>query len=417
MDVPRQNADRKRLLRRIATGTVVLCAVSAVASFVFRLKPAAPSVEKGTVWMDTVKQGQMLREVRGIGTLVPEEIRYVPAPYNGRVATVHMLPGVKVMEDTLLVELRNTDMEQQEIEAKSNLATAELELANLRAQLELQRLDRRAALATAEAQYKNAKAKSDRDEMLFKQGLLLELDYNLSKTSCDELTTRYTIEHERDNMLQESLAAQLAAKQTSVQQQRDLVKLRREQLSALKVRAGVAGVLQQVLVQAGQTVAAGTNLAIVVQPKKLKAELKVAETQAKDVQIGQLASIDTHNGIIAGRVSRIDPSVREGSVVVDVGLESELPQGVRPDLSVDGTIQIEKLDNVIYVRKPANMALDSVTQVFCVSVNGQEATRRRVRLGRSSVNTIEVVAGLQVGDRVILSDMSQYEAYDRVRLN
>jgi HlyD family secretion protein len=367
--------------------------------------------------MDTVKRGQMLREVRGLGSLAPEEILNIPAPYGGRVQRIYMLPGVNVTEDTLLVELRNPEMEQQELDAEMNLQTAESDIANLKANLETQRLTQRSTVAQIEASYKNAKAKAEHDEILFKQGLLLELEYNVSKVSYEQLSTQYAIVQDQGKALEQSLAAQLQAKQVSVQQLRNLVQLKRDQLSQLKVRAGVAGVLQEVLVQAGSSVGTGTNVAVVVQPKKLKAELKVPETQAKDVQIGQLASIDTRNGVIAGHVSRIDPAVKDGSVIVDVRLEGVLPQGARPDLSVDGTIQIEKLDNVAYVGKPTNAAENGATELFRVSADGREATRQKVKLGRSSVNTIEVLEGLQVGDRVILSDMAQFDGYDRVRLN
>jgi multidrug efflux pump subunit AcrA (membrane-fusion protein) len=315
------------------------------------------------------------------------------------------------------VDLRNTDMEQQELDARWGLQQAESEMANLRAQLESQRLNQKADLASLEAQFKRAKDKNDHDEILFKQGLMLELDYELSKSAADEAATKFSIEQERGTSLAASLEAQLAAKETSITQLKAMLQLRRDQLAALKVRAGVAGTLQQVLVQSGQQLGAGTDLAIVVQPKKLKAELKVPETQAKDVQIGQTASVDTRNGVIAGKVSRIDPSVRDGSVVVDVRLEGALPQGARPDLSVDGTIQIEKLDNVVYVGKPTNAAENGVTELFRLTPDGKEAVRVKVKLGRSSVNVIEVLEGLQVGDQVILSDMAKYDGYDRVRLN
>jgi HlyD family secretion protein len=359
----------------------------------------------------------MLREVRGLGSLAPEEILHIPAPYSGRVGRIRVLPGTIVSEDTVLVELRNTDMEQQELDARWNLQQAESELVNLKAQIENQRLSQRSELASLEATYQNAKAKGDHDALLYKQGLLLELEYKLSKTNMESLAARYDIEQERAKTLAASLAAQLAAKETSITQLRAMLQLRRDQLDALRVRAGVAGVLQQVLVQSGQQTGTGSDLAVVVQPKKLKAELKVAETQAKDVQIGQAASIDTRNGIIPGRVSRIDPSVREGSVVVDVRLEGGLPPGARPDLSVDGTILIERLDNVVYLGKPTNAAEGGAAELFRVTPDGKEAARVKVKLGRSSVNTIEVIEGLMVGDRVILSDMAQYDGFDRVRLN
>ncbi len=417
MDIPRQNVGRKKLIKRLIIGTAVALCIAAVTVYVVRLKPAAPPVEKAAVWMDTVKRGDMLREVRGIGSLVPEEILYVPAPYGGRVERINVLPGINVGVETVIVELTNPDMEQQELDARWNLQQAESELANIKAQHESQRLNQRSEMANMEATYQNAKAKGDHDELLYKQGLLLELDYKLSKTTADSLATRFKIAQEAGESLSQSLAAQLAAKETSLTQLRAVLQLRRDQLALLKVRAGVAGVLQQVPVQAGQQVGAGTNVAVVVQPMKLKAELKIAETQAKDIQIGQVASIDTRNGVIPGHVSRIDPSVRDGSVVVDVRIDGALPPGARPDLSVDGVVQIEKLENIVYVGKPTNAAESGATEIFKVSADGREAVRQRVRLGRSSVNTIEVRDGLAVGDKVILSDMSQFDGYDRVRLN
>jgi len=417
MDIPRQHARRHKIIRRIAIGFAILVPVAGLSYYVMKLKPAAPSEDRGAVWMDSVKRGNMLIEVRGQGSLVPEEILHIPAPYGGRVERIHVLPGIIVTEDTVLVDLRNTDMEQQEMDARLNVQQAESDLANTKAQLESQRLNQKADLAGLEANFKRAKDKNDHDEILFKQGLMLELDYKLSKSQADEAATRFGIEQERGKSLADSLAAQMAAKETSVTQLKAMLQLRRDQLVALKVKAGVAGTLQQVLVQAGQQLGAGTDLAIVVQPKKLKAELKVPETQAKDVQIGQTASVDTRNGLIAGKVSRIDPSVRDGSVVVDVRLEGALPQGARPDLSVDGTIQIEKLDNVVYVGKPTNAAENGATELFRLNPDGKEAVRVKVKLGRSSVNVIEVLEGLQVGDQVILSDMAKYDGYDRVRLN
>jgi HlyD family secretion protein len=417
MDIPRQHARRHKIIRRIAIGFAILVPVAGLSYYVMKLKPAAPSEDRGAVWMDSVKRGNMLIEVRGQGSLVPEEILHIPAPYGGRVERIHVLPGIIVTEDTVLVDLRNTDMEQQEMDARLNVQQAESDLANTKAQLESQRLNQKADLAGLEANFKRAKDKNDHDEILFKQGLMLELDYKLSKSQADEAATRFGIEQERGKSLADSLAAQMAAKETSVTQLKAMLQLRRDQLVALKVRAGVAGTLQQVLVQAGQQLGAGTDLAIVVQPRKLKAELKVPETQAKDVQIGQTASVDTRNGLIAGKVSRIDPSVRDGSVVVDVRLEGALPQGARPDLSVDGTIQIEKLDNVVYVGKPTNAAENGATELFRLNPDGKEAVRVKVKLGRSSVNVIEVLEGLQVGDQVILSDMAKYDGYDRVRLN
>lgn len=417
MDFPRQNVTRRRILRRLTIGTILIGAISIVTALTSRLKPAPPTVEKSTVWIDTVKRGPMLREVRGLGALMPEELVHVPAPFDGRVEKIDVLPGTVVSEETILLELRNPDLQQQALDAEWNLQAAESDLVNLKAQFQSARLTQRSSLASLEAQYRNAKAKGDRDEVLYKQGLMLELDYRLSKSNVEELANQLVIEKERATALGESLDAQLASKETSIRQLKATLQLRHDQLSSLKVRAGGSGVLQQVLVQAGQRIGPGTDLAIVVQPRKLKAELKIPETQVKDVDIGQVASIDTRNGVIEGRVSRIDPSVLNGSVTVDVRLVGPLPQGARPDLSVDGNIEIERLADVVYVGRPVIGTAGGNISLFKVTADGREAYRVKVRLGRASVNTIEILEGLQVNDRVILSDMSARDSFDHIRLN
>ncbi len=416
MDVPIPNAARNRLIRRVAACALTLLVVAGVSIYLRKMRPAAPSVEKGALWIDTVKKGRLLREVRGAGTLVPEELRYLTAPYSGRVENVRLLPGVVVSEDTILVDLRSPELEQQETDAKIALRSGELELERFKAQIQGQRLDRRSALASMLTQYKNARAKADRDENMYKQGLMLELDYNYSKASFEDTATKYAIEQEKSQSIEHQYDAELAAKEESVAQLRNAVRLRGEQLASLKVRAGVAGVLQEVSAKAGQNVGAGSNIATIVQPRKLKAELKVSETQAKDVRIGQTAAIDTRNGIISGRVSRIDPAVKDGAVTVDVRLQGQLPEGARPDLSIDGAIQIETLENVTYIGKPANIAENGDTPLFRLSADGKEANRVSITLGRSSLNQVEVVHGVRPGESIVLSDMTQYDAYDRLRL-
>ena len=417
MDVPRKNATRNRLVKRVGIGVFLAGAVTGLTIFTSKLKPAAPQVDGSTVWRDAVKRGEMLRQVRGLGTLVPEEILHVPAPFSGRVDKVAELAGTSVSADTILVQLKNPDMEQQVRDATWALQTAESDLLNAKAQFHSQRLNQKSDLTTLQSQYRDAKARNDRDEVLYKQGLMLELDYRLSKTNVEDLAARIDVEKERGAALGESLDAQFASKQTQIEQLRAQLQVRKDQVAQLTVRAGVAGVLQQIVVQQGQQVSPGTDLAIVVQPRKLKAALAITETQAKDVLLNQKAEIDTHNGIIPGRVIRIDPSVINGTRTVDVRLEGALPAGAVPDLSVDGTIEIERLADILYMGRPVGAEAGGTIGIFRVSPDGKEAAKVKVRLGRTSVNTVEVLEGLRVGDKVILSDMSAWDSYDRIRLN
>jgi len=421
MDFARPNVARRKWIRRVTVTTILVAIVSVITAFVSRLKPAAPEVEMSTLWPDTVKRGEMIRQVHGLGTLVPEEILHVPAPFSGRVQAAPVLPGTPVSADTILVQLKNPDMEQQALDAEWSLQTGEADLVNLKAQLQSQRLAQRADLASLEAQHRDAKAKNDRDEVLYKQGLMLDLDYRLSTTAVEDLAARIGFEKERGKALEESLDAQLNSKETQVKQLRAILQLRRDQLSALQVRAGVPGVLQQVLTQVGQQVAAGADIAVVVQPRKLKAALAVAETQAKDVQLNQKVEIDTRTGdpqtsVIRGHVTRIDPSVINGTRTVDVRLDSALPEGAVPDLSVDGTIEIDRIADAVYVARPVTAQAGGEISLFKIGPDGKEATRVKVKLGRTSVNTVEIVDGLRVGDRVILSDMTAMDGYDRIRL-
>jgi HlyD family secretion protein len=417
MDVPRKSNKKKRQVKRIIYGLVAILAVVGVTFGVSRLKPAAPSVEGGTVWPDTVKRGSMLRQVRGLGTLVPEEIRWIPAISQGRVEKRLIQPGAQVKSDSVIVVLTNPEVEQAALDAESQFRAAVANLATLKVQLGKLILDQKSTLAQATSDYKKAQMQSEVNDSLGKQGLKSSLEVQLSKITADDLDKRRQIEDQRLTASGEEAKARLAAEEEKVRQLKDAVVLRRGQVEALKVRAGLDGVLQEILVQVGQQVTPGTNLARVANPLKLKAELKIAETQAKDIQIGQPVSIDTRNGVITAVVSRIDPSVQAGTRTVDAELTGDLPKGAVPDLSVDGTIQLEKLDNVLYMGRPVHGSENSTVGIFKYEPDGKEAVRVTVKLGRSSVNTIEILEGLKEGDRVILSDTSQWDNEPRIRIN
>jgi HlyD family secretion protein len=417
MDIPRPSAARARRIRHslYAIGAVIL--IPLVTIGLSKLKPAAPSVERATLLIDTVKRGEMLRQVRGLGTLVPEDIRWIPAMTEGRVERRVLRPGAVVTPDSVILELSNPDLEQQVVDAEWQLKAGEAEYTNLQVKLESDLLNERAAAATVQSDHRQAVLQADVDEQLVKDGLTSELNVKRSRVKAEELATRVELDQKRLDIAADAAKAQLAVQQAKVEQLRALYELRRKQFDSLHVRAGVAGVLQLVPVEEGQQVAPGTNLARVADPKRLKAEIRIPEVQAKDVQIGQVASIDTRNGVVPGRVTRIDPSVQNGTVTVDVTLQGDLPQGARPDLSVDGTIEIERLPDVIYVGRPVHGQAESVVGIFKLSKDGKEATRVQVKLGRSSVSTIQILDGLEVGDQVILSDMSAWDAFDRVRLD
>jgi HlyD family secretion protein len=417
MDIQREGIARKKKIRRAiytGVGVVVILLITLALS---RLEPAAPSVKRATVWMDNVKRGSMLRQVRGPGTLVPEEIRWIAARSNGRVERILTLPGTVVEATTVLLEMSNPELEQSSLDAEFQLRAAEARYEDLKVQLQSQLLNQRAAAATVQAEFNQARLQAEADQDLHNQGLIGDLTLKLSQVRSDELATRHDLEQQRLEIASESVDAQLAAERARVEQMRALYRLRREQVDALMVRAGIEGVLQQTPVEVGQEVTPGTILGQVAQPQKLKAELRIAETQAKDIEVGQKASIDTRNGVIDGKVMRVDPAVQEGTVTVDVTLIGEYPKGARPDLSVDGTIEIERLENVLYVGRPAYGQAESTIGLFKLLEDGETAVRVQVRLGKSSVNTIEIQDGLAEGDEVILSDTSTWDAYDRIRLN
>jgi HlyD family secretion protein len=421
MDILRPNAARdrrRRLLIKVGVGVLVLVVASVAVS---RLKPAAPSVDRAQVWTDAVKRGEMVRQVRGNGTLLPEEIRWIPTFNQGRVERIMVLPGAEVKAETVLVELSNPEVTQAAFDAEWQLKASEAELANLVVQLETQRLNQEAGVATAQANFNNASLDAEVNTELAKDGLVPALVLKQSTNKAMELSKLLTIEQERLRIRGESARAQLAVQQARVEQLRAQLELKRRHSDALRIRAGIDGVLQKLgdtaMLQVGQQLGPGANVARVAIPTRLKAEIKIPETQAKDIVVGQKTIVDTRNGKVEGRVARIDPAVQNGTVTVDATLEGPLPKGARPDLSVDGTIELERLADVLHVGRPVQVDAESKVTLFKLVDGGRGAIRVPVRLGRSSVETIEVREGLQVGDQVILSDMSQYDGHDRIRLN
>jgi HlyD family secretion protein len=414
VDIPRDTTKSKR--KRWIIGGAVLIALVATTAALARLEPAAPSVDGAGVWRDTVRQGTMLRQVRGPGTLVPEQIRFIPAVTAGRVEQLFVEPGMTVTADTELLLLSNPEVQLQAMEAQRQVAGSAANLANLRATLENQRLNQQAAVASVRSQHREAMRQANANRELAERNLIPRLDFERSEDTALELSERLEIEQQRLDFLATSMEAQLQAQRSEVDRLEALAGLQQSYLESLAVKAGVAGVLRELPLQEGEWVNPGSRLAVVLQPGSLKAELRIPETQAKDIVVGQVAAIDTRNGIIPGHVQRIDPAVLNGTVTVDVALDGELPRGARADLSVDGTIEIERLDNVVYVGRPAYGQAESTIGLFKLDPDGQEARRTVVTLGRSSVNAIEIVSGLQPGDIVILSDMSQWDNVERVRL-
>jgi len=417
VDIARPSQAGRKRAKRIAWGAAGLLGILFITLGLSRLKPAAPSVERGSVWIDSVRRGPMLRQVRGLGTLVPEEVRWIPALSEGRVEKILVKPGTPVKADTVLLELSNPQADLDALDASWQLKAAEAEYVNLKVRLESQRLDQEAATATVEANQKQARLQADADEALSGEGLVSSLNLKISQSRSEEMTTRLEIEKKRLEMSAESVEAQLAVQKARLEQLHGLATLKRKQVEALRVRAGIDGMLQQLPVEVGQQIAPGATLAKVTVPGRLKAELRIAETQAKDIQLDQKASIDTRNGIVEGKVMRIDPAVQNGTVKVDVALTGALPKGARPDLSVDGTIELERLADVLQMGRPAFGQEESTVGLFRLQPGSSEAARVQVKLGRSSVNLIEILEGLKEGDQVILSDTSAWDAFDRIRLN
>jgi HlyD family secretion protein len=419
MDIVRTGQAQKRRRRNIIIAAGGLLLMALITLGLRQLKPAAPTVERQTIWLDVVKRGSMLRQVRGSGTLVPIDsaVRFISAQVEGRIERIPSLPGVTVKPDTVLMEMSNPEVEQNAAEALAQLKAAQADADNLRAQLATQLLNQQSLVTTAQSNSAQADLQAEANKKLASDGLIPELTLKLSVLKADELRKNVIVEQDKYKKGELSAQAQIAGQQSRVDQLAALYELRKRQIDSLRVLAGMAGVLQEVPVQVGQRVTAGITLARVARPDQLKAQLRIPETQAKDVRPGQRAAIDTRNGIAEGTVARVAPSVQDGTVMVDVTLEGPLPQGARTDLSVDGTIEIERLENVLYVGRPAFGQAQSKVEMFKLVDEGKEAVRVPVMLGRSSVNTIEIVSGLKPGDQVILSDTSAQDGFDRIRLN
>jgi HlyD family secretion protein len=416
MDIQRPSNARAKKIRRIAYGTVALLLLGGVTYGLSKLRPAAPSVDRATIWPDEVKRGPMLREVRGLGTLVPEDIRWIPAQTDAHVDKWVLRPPAIVKPDSIIMELSDPTVQKDAVDAEYQLKGAEADYDNLKVQVNSDLMSQKATEASVRSEYEQARIQHETDEKLANEGLTSRLIERQSKVKSEQLAIRLQLEAERTKIATDSAKARLAAQQAKVEQMKALYQLKKSQAEALHVRAGIDGVLQLLPVDVGQHVTPGMNLARVADPKKLRAEVKIAETQAKDVMPGQKATIDTRNGIVNGHVSRVDPSVINGTVTVDVTIDDPLPPGARPDLSVDGTITLENLRDVLYVGRPVHGQADSTIGIFKIIEDGSEAVRVNVKLGRSSVNTIEILQGLKVGDKVILSDMSAWDNFDRVRL-
>ncbi len=417
MDIARPDIARAKKVRGILYSTAFAVVLIMVTVGVSRLEPAAPRVERDTVFMDTVQRGEMLRQVRGTGTLVPEQIRWISAITNSTVEKILLRPGVHVEPDTVIVELSNPQLEQSAIEAELSLRAARARYKSREVALDQQMLSQQALVATSESAAQLAEYEAALEQELFTDQLVSELSLRQKQSRAEQLRTQNSIERQRLEIQANAMETELAAEQADVDRLETIYQLRQQEVSDLWLTAGVAGVLQEVPLEEGASVTPGTNLARVGDPSRLKAALRIPETQARDIQEGQPASIDTRNGIIPGHVIRIDPAVTAGTVTVDVALDGELPRGARPDLTVDGTIELERLEDVIYVGRPVFGQEESIVSLFKLLPETDEAVRTRVSLGRSSVNTIEVIEGLQPGDQVVLSDMSQWDAFDRVRLN
>lgn len=416
MDIARPEAKRQKKIRRTIYVVAAVILVPLVTFALSKLKPAAPSVDAGTIWPGTVQRGPMLRDVRGLGTLVPETIRLIPAATDGQVQQRYLLPGTPVKADTVIFDLSNQQLQQETLDAEYQYKGAQAMLEQTKATLQNQLMDKRTQAANISSQYRTQEMVRQTKEQLGANGLAPELDVKTAQVQAEELQKENDLAQKEVSTFEGSIEAQLAVQQSKVDQMRALYELKKSQLDQLHVRPGIDGMLEELDVEVGQKVTMGTVLARVAQPTHLKAQLKIAETQAKDVLLGQKATIDTHNGIIAGHVSRVDPAVQNGTVTVDVALDGALPPGARPDLSVEGTVEIERLTDVLFVGRPVHGEANSTVGLFKIVDDGKEAERVQVQLGRVSVNQVEILKGLDVGDKVILSDMSAWDNYDRVQL-
>ena len=416
MDIQRPSNARAKKIRRIIYATIAAVFLAGVTYGVSHLRPAAPTVDKATIWTDEVKRGTMIRDVRGIGTLVPEDIRWIPALTDSRVDRKLLYPGAIVKPDSIILELSDPILQRDVLDAEYQLKAAEADMESLKVTINSELMNQKSTTAQVRSDYEQAKIQHEVDQKLFVEGIGAKVNEQLSKVRMQQLAIRLQLEEQRTKDAEDSAGARMQAQQSKVDQQRALYDLKHSELESLHVRAGINGVLQVVPVEVGQHVTPGTNLARVADPKHLKAEIKIPETQAKDVVIGQSATVDTRNGIVKGVVSRVDPSVQNGTVTVDVRFTEPLPDGARPDLSVDGTIELENLQNVLYVGRPVHGQSDSTIGLFKLVDDGSDAVRVNVKLGKASVNSVEILSGLNVGDKVILSDMSSMDGFDRIRL-
>jgi HlyD family secretion protein len=414
VDIPRAPAKRGR--KQLIYGGIALTAIVLATLGLRSLKPAAPRVDRSAVWIDSVQRGPLVIEVRGPGTLVPERIRYISAVTAGRVEKRLAEAGQQVKAETVLLELSNPDVQLEALESERQLTVAQAERVNLRANLSSDRLNQEATVATARAAYLDAKRNAEAAETLAVKQLISANDVSRAREHVEELATRFKVEEERLQVMTQAADSQVALQEAQVSRLRAVTDFQRGRIRSMEVKAGAAGTLQELSLEVGQWAQSGAQLARIVEPGRLKAVLRIPETQAKDVTIGQPSAIDTRNGMVLGRVSRIDPAVLNGTVTVDVSLDGEMPRGARPDLSVDGTIQVERLNNVLHVGRPAYGQTGSAVGLFKLVEGGTAAVRANVRLGRTSVNTVEVLGGLQAGDKVIISDMSRWDGFDRVRV-
>lgn len=415
MDIPRPNDPREKKIRRFAYGTLFALVLGGTSLGLAHLRPAGPTVDRASIYSGTVKRGEFVREVRGLGTLVPMDIRWIPAQSSARVETILLQSGAAVKPDSVILKLSDPQLRRDVLDAEYAYKAAEADLANLKAQLANSLMEQKSAAADVEIQYQQAKIQADVDRQLFEEKVQSEVISKKSGIAAEQLAIKEQLSRQQLQVADEAAKAQIAAQQAHVDQQRVLYELKKSQLDALQVCAGIKGVLSAVSVDVGQQVLAGTNLVRVADPSRLKATLQIAETQAKDMQIGQTASVDTHNGVAKGQVTRIDAAVVNGTVAVDVSFDDP-PPGTRPDLSVDGTIKIEDVRNVLYVGRPMNARDNATVGLFKIIDGGEAAIRTNVKLGRSSVNTVEILQGLSVGDQIILSDTTAWDSYDRIRL-
>jgi HlyD family secretion protein len=417
MDIQRQGVARKKLIRRTVYLSLTFAAVGLAGWRVNELKPAAPAVEMSTLWPDTVKRGPMVRDVRGLGTLVPEDILWIQAASDAQVSQIRAQSGDEVKPESVLIVLTNPQMEADATDYEWQTKQAEANYTDLQVRLKSQTFDQQSAVASAQSELKQADLNKDKEEQLFAGGLEPEINVKLAAAKWEECTVRFQMEQQKLDIMKDSVNAQLDAQKVQVEKLRATYLLKKKQVDELTIRAGIRGRMQEMTLQVGQRVKTGDVLAKVAQPWKLMARVQIAETQAKDIALGQKAQIDTRNGIVAGHVARIDASIVNGTRTVDCKLDGALPAGAVPDLSVDGTIEIERLSNVVYVGRPVSAQPDSSAGLFKIDADGKGATRVTVKLGRASVNAIEVLDGLKPGDRVILSDMSAQDQYSRIRLD